>query len=158
MPKGFTGVIATALLIGCIVPCTGFAQSPPASLLVRCNDPMSMAQGEIVYAADNSLTLHLDFSPSPAPMPGEEQASVTGNLTMTCMNSGATYSSAFGGELSWFGWDFEHRFAPVLAQIGPTLNDTEPCLKPQLDINLSLNGGPSVICDIGFFGLMPGMP
>jgi hypothetical protein len=117
-----------------------------------------MAQGEIVYAADNSLTLHLDFFPSPAPMPGEEQASVTGNLTMTCMNSGATYNSAFGGELSWFGWDFAHRFAPVLAQIGPNLNDTEPCLKPQLDINVSLNGGPLVICDVGFFGLMPGMP
>lgn len=157
MPKGFTGAVAAVLLVGFMVPYAALAQSPPASLLVRCYDPMSMAQGEIVYAADNSLTLHLDFSPPPAPMPGDEHASVTGNLMMNC-NSGLSYSSAFGGELSWFGWDFEHRFTPVLAQIGPGLGDTEPCLNPQLDITLSLNGGPPAFCDVGFFGLTPDMP
>ena len=149
---------AAALMIACLAPCVVLAQSPPGSLLVRCQTMTGTAQGEIVYSADNSLTLHLDFSPVPLPMPGDEEGSVTGNLMMNCVNSGMTYNSAFGGELSWFGWDFEHRFAPVLMQIGPGLSDTEPCVNPQLDIQISLNGEPPSACEVGFFSLMPGMP
>lgn len=156
MSKKFIGV--AVCIVSCLLPCVVLAQSPPASLLVRCQNLSSTAQGEIVYAADNSLTLRLDFTPAPTPLPGDEQPIVTGNLNMACMNGGSNYSSAFGGELSWFGWDFEHRFTPVLMQIGPGLSDTEPCLNPQLDIQVSLNGEPPSVCDVGFFGLMPTMP
>lgn len=158
MTKGFAGILVATWLVVGMVPYTVSAQSPPASLLVRCMGGMNTAQGEIVYAADNSLTLHLDFTPPPASMPGEEQASVTGNLNMTCSNPTVGYSSAFGGEVAWFGWDFEHRFAPVLAQMGSGLHDTEPCFNPHLDVSLSLNGEPPIACEVGFFVLTPDTP